>query len=44
MQRTRLQVLDADGDGGLQDLLVDSCLPPPRDRLRETVFKRSLRS
>jgi hypothetical protein len=28
-----LRVVDADGDGGRQDLLVDSSLPPPRDRL-----------
>lgn len=35
-----LRVLDADGDGGRQDLLVDSCLPPPRDRL--LVLRRNL--
>lgn len=28
-----VRVLDADGDGGRQDLLVDSCLAPPRDWL-----------
>jgi hypothetical protein len=28
-----LRVLDADGAGGIQDLLVDSCRPPPRDRV-----------
>jgi hypothetical protein len=28
-----VRVLDADGRGGLQDLLVDSSLPPRRDRL-----------
>jgi len=28
-----LRVLDADGAGGVQDLLVDSSRPPPRDRV-----------
>jgi hypothetical protein len=28
-----LRVLDADGAGGRQDLLIDSCRPPPRDRV-----------
>ena len=28
-----VRVMDADGNGGRQDLLVDSCLAPPRDRL-----------
>ena len=35
-----LRVLDADGAGGLQDLLVDSSRPPPRDRV--LVLRRDL--
>jgi hypothetical protein len=35
-----LRVADADGAGGVQDLLVDSSRPPPRDRV--LVFRRDL--
>lgn len=35
-----LRVLDADGAGGVQDLLLDGCRPAPRDRV--LVLRRSL--
>jgi hypothetical protein len=35
-----LRVLDADGKGGVQDLLIDSCLPAPHDRV--LVLRRDL--